>query len=275
MPGEAITKATAYGIAAERRRPDKGPPRWLAWAEMPRTLAAILALPLAWPDLRRQPRGDGHRVIVIPGFAATDRSTAILRAYLCWLGYEATGWGMGRNMGAATIGIHNERLVERLETAYRESGGPVTLIGWSMGGIMARLIARERADMVRGVITMGAPFTGDPFANSAWRIYERLTGHSLSHPIAQEQIRVSKFAPPVPATAIYSTSDGVVAWQCCQEPHAPHTRSIAVRSAHCGYGFHGGVFAIIARALASPRGKLSVAAETAIRQGFGADRIAA
>lgn len=228
------------------------PSRWMALAEIPRAVFAIASLPANILKLTKACKSNGSPVLVIPGFATTDRSTFILRAYLRWLGYRVSGWEMGRNLGAKTIGLHNEQLVKRLDDVYRQSGQKVTLIGWSMGGIMARMISRVRPEQVRLIVTLGAPFSGNPFANSAWKLYERLSGHSLSHPIARAQIAESKLPPPVPSVSLFSKSDGVVAWQSCLEPDHSHTLNIEVESAHCGFGFSPSVLRIIADRLARP-----------------------
>lgn len=211
--------------------------RFLAFAEVPRAILAILSLPFYLPRLCAAPTGSGLPILVIPGFAMSDKSTAILRAYLRWLGYDVSGWGLGRNLGAKTIGIHNEKLVARLKEVRDRSGQPVTLIGWSMGGIMARMIARAEPKLVRRIISLGAPFAGDPFANTALRTYERMSGCSLAHPVARAQIAESKLPPPVPSLSLFSKSDGIVAWQSCLEPKRPHTRNIEVKTAHCAFGF--------------------------------------
>jgi pimeloyl-ACP methyl ester carboxylesterase len=233
------------------------PNRWLTWAEVPRAIFALATLPLYWPTLSLALKSNRHPIIVIPGFGTTDRSTFIIRKYLSFLGYRVHGWGLGRNLGAKTIGLHNERLFDRVNAVYRQEREPITLIGWSMGGIMARMIARVQPQKIRDVISLGAPFTGDPFANKAWQVYERVSGHSLSHPVAQAQIAESKLPLPVPACSIYSKSDGVVAWQTCLEPNAPYARNIAVRSAHCGFGFSGQVLRAIANRLATTTTKVA------------------
>lgn len=227
------------------------PNRWLTWAEIPRAIYALITLPLHWRTLSLATKADQRPIMIIPGFGTSDRSTFILRQYLMFLGYRVHGWGLGRNLGAKTIGIHNERLIERLNVIYRHECQPITLIGWSMGGIMARMVARVQPQKICDVISLGAPFTGDPFANKAWQVYERMSGHSLSHPAAQAQIAESKLPLPVPACSIYSKSDGVVAWQTCLEPNTPHSRNIAVRSAHIGFGFSAQVFRAVANRLAA------------------------
>ena len=114
------------------------PQRWLAWAEVPRALFAMANLPHHLTELSSAPQGDQRPVFVIPGIGMTDRSTLILRRYLGFLGYKVHAWELGRNLGAKTIGLRNERLIERVKFVHNAAQRPVTLIGWSMGGIMAR-----------------------------------------------------------------------------------------------------------------------------------------
>lgn len=227
------------------------PKRWLTWAEVPRAIFACAMLPLKWPFLSSATQGDQRPIFVIPGFATTDRSTFVLRQYLRFLGYRVYGWELGRNLGAKTIGLHNEKLIARINAVYEMERQPITLIGWSMGGIMARMAARTLPQHIREVISLGAPFTGDPFSNTAWKVYERMSGHSLSHPVAQAQIAESKLPLPMPACSIYSKSDGVVAWQACLEPHQPQSRNIEVRSAHCAFGFSAVVLRAVSDRLAA------------------------
>lgn len=226
------------------------PQRWLAWAELPRTLYAIANLPYCWTQLSTAPRGDKRSIFVIPGIGMTDRSTIVLRHYLRFLGYRVHAWELGRNLGAKTIGVHNERLIERIKSVHHLAQQPVTLIGWRMGGIMARMVARRHPQIIRQVISLGSPFVGDPFASNAFEIYERLSGHSLRAPIAQAQIAQSKLPLPVPAISFYSKSDGIVSWRACLEPNTPTARNIPVRSAHCSFGFSAEVLLAIADRLA-------------------------
>lgn len=228
------------------------PSRWLLAAELPRVALAWGVLPFGLPAMARAPRGDRRPVMVLPGFAASDTSTTVLRGYLSWLGYDVHGWELGQNVGAKTVGMQNELLIARLDALFEQVGQKITLIGWSMGGIMARMIARRRPDAVERLILLASPFAGDPYANRAWPLYERMSGHRLSHPVFRAQMAESKLAPPVPSVSIYSKSDGVVAWECCVEPDAPHSRNIEVSSAHCGFAFDAKVLRTVADVLSEP-----------------------
>src|SRR4051812_37366715 len=163
------------------------PSRLLALSELPRALGELGALPWFAPLLMSAPRGDGHPVLVLPGFVTTDTSTTLLRRYLELLGYTPFGWELGRNLGPKAIGREGEKLIERLDAIYAETGRKVSIIGWSLGGVMARQVARRRPDKVRQVISLGSPFTGDPRASTVWKAYEGLTGQRVGDPDTQAQ----------------------------------------------------------------------------------------
>jgi pimeloyl-ACP methyl ester carboxylesterase len=213
----------------------------------PWELAATLA---AWPLLHRAPRGDGHAVVVFPGFAASDATTVPLRAFLDNHGYDAHGWKLRFNFGPRRGVL--EASIERVRRFRRESGRKVSLVGWSLGGIFAREIARIIPEDVRCVITLGSPFTGHPRANNVWRVYEIVSGHRLDDDHAMQHVRA---APPVPTTSIFSRTDGIVAWQCCLQPAGPHTESIEVQSSHAGIGMHAAAWYAVADRLAQEEGR--------------------
>jgi pimeloyl-ACP methyl ester carboxylesterase len=231
------------------------PSLFLALTELPRALLELGSVPLASPMLAMAPRGDGHPVLVLPGFVTTDRSTAVLRRFLTMLGYEAHAWKLGRNLGPKAIGAEGERLIARLDDIHETTGKRVSLVGWSLGGMMARQLSRRRPDLVRQVITLGSPIVGNPRSTNAWRSYKVLTGHDIDHPEAQEQIRESHLPPPVPSTAIYSKEDGIVSWRNCVEPADAWTDNIQVRGSHCGLGVNPVVLMAIADRLAQRDGE--------------------
>lgn len=200
------------------------------------------ALPWFGPLLLSVPRGDGHPVLVLPGFVTSDASTALLRRYLELLGYVPHAWELGRNLGPKAIGRQGEKLLERLDAVHAQTGRKVSIIGWSLGGVMARQLARRRPDKVRQVITLGSPFTGDPRATNVLKAYEALTGQRLSDAETQAQLDESRTKPPVPSTAIFTKADGIVAWQNCCEPEDSATDNIEVYGSHCGLGVNASVF---------------------------------
>src|SRR5947209_6066593 len=170
-----------------------------AW-EFGATLASL-------PILHSAPRGDGHSVLIFPGLVASDLSTEPLRRYLQAQGYRAHEWGLGRNFGPRPGVLDACR--ERIKQLRRESGRKVSLIGWSLGGVYAREMAKEMEKEVRSVITLGTPFRGSPRATNAWRVYEMASRETVDTINREETER----SPPVPTTSIFSRTDGLVAWQ--------------------------------------------------------------
>jgi pimeloyl-ACP methyl ester carboxylesterase len=201
------------------------------------------------PWLRTLPTGDGHPVMVLPGLAASDISTAALRAFLRDRGYAAHGWDLGCNFGLRP-GL-TERKLRRLRDIRQRHGRKVSLIGWSLGGVFAREIAKHAPDDVRVVITLGSPFKGSPKATHAWRIYELLAGHSVDHAHGSSELHVP---PPTPTTSIFSRSGGVAAWQCSVEERRAHTESVEVWASHCGLAHNPAALYVIADRLAQPEG---------------------
>ncbi|MEM7051252.1 MAG: alpha/beta hydrolase [Acidobacteriota bacterium] len=225
-------------------------PLWLMLE--PRAVYEAAASVFALPVLRKAPRGDGHGVMVMPGFMASDLSTEPLRGYLNYLGYRPFRWRLGRNLGLRR-GLER-RMAARLASVRKRSGRPVTLIGWSLGGVFARELARENPDAVRQVITLGSPFTGSPKANWAWRLFEVTSGLKLDE-MDPTDIAQRSEPLPVPSTAIFSRSDGITAWQCCVERHGEHSESIEVVGSHFGLGFNPVVLYTIADRLAQEEGR--------------------
>ena len=239
------TAATAIPIT----RP---PSPLLALTELPRALVELGSLPWAAPLLRSAPKGDGHPVLVLPGFTASDKSTAILRRYLDSLGYDTYAWELGRNLGPRAIGREGEKLIERLAAIHALTGKKVSLVGWSLGGVMARMVSRKAPDAVRQVISLGSPFTGSPRSTNVWRAYELLTGQRIDDTHTKTQLRESATPPPVPSTAIWSREDGIVAWQNCVEPFDTNSDNIEVHGSHCGLGVNPAVLYAVADRLALP-----------------------
>ena len=182
----------------------------------------------AVPWLRTLPRGDGHPVLVIPGLAAADDSTRALRGFLRDQGYAAHGWKLGRNNGLQPGS--EDRQLERLQQIRQRYGRKVSLIGWSLGGIFARELAKRSPDDVRQIITLGSPLRGNPKASNAWQLYEALSGHTVE----EVRARVNSEPPSVPMTAIFSRTDGIVAWQCSMQANGAKSESVEVQGSHCG-----------------------------------------
>ena len=234
-------------------------PSFLLAALETRVFYELGSLPMTLPFLQAAPKGDGHPVMVLPGFLTSDLSTLPLRMFLSSRNYASYGWGMGRNYGA---GIDMEKGVpsdahtlKRLELLAEKHDRKVTLIGWSLGGVYARELARQRPDLVRQVITMGSPFNGrNPEATNVQGLFEHFSGHEISE-ITPELIEYISQPPPVPATAIFTRTDGVASWECCIEKDSDHTENIGVLSSHLGLGFNSLVLWIIADRMAQAEGE--------------------
>src|SRR5882724_1096006 len=131
------------------------------------------------PLLMRAPSGDGHPVLALPGFLASDLSMAPMRRYLKQLGYDAYAWKLGRNLGG--IASRRNALKKLLTDIHDATGRKVSIVGWSLGGIYARDLALQMPEMVRSVITLGSPFANDVRATNATRLYEALSGETVEH----------------------------------------------------------------------------------------------
>jgi pimeloyl-ACP methyl ester carboxylesterase len=176
------------------------------------------------------PRGpvDGPPALVIPGFIANDRTTMELRRALAEAGFRVHPWRMGLNMGATADVI--DRLGHSLDLIGDER--PVLLVGWSLGGVFARELARAVPDRVRAVVTLGSPFSGDPRLNNVWRLYEWIAGHPVDNPpIARIEEK-----PPVPTLAIWSRRDGIVAAEAARGKDGERDKAVEVSSSHMGFG---------------------------------------
>lgn len=240
--------------------PSAPPSRKLLMLEV-RAIAELSAFFSMAPLLRMAPAGDGHPVLVLPGLSASDMSTRPLRAFLKDRGYGAHGWKLGNNLGPRP-GVE-ARMQERLAELHARYGRKVSVIGWSLGGIFAREMARRAPAHVRSVITLGSPFAGAPRASNAWRLYESVSEQKVEDWPQRERM---KTPPPVPATAIFSRSDGIVAWQGCLERESPTTENIEVEGSHCGLGHNPLVLYAIADRLAQPEGQWHKFERTGVRR---------
>ena len=229
------------------------PSNTLMLLESSRVLLEIMAYFQAKPTLRKVvPRGDGHPVLIIPGFLAGDGSTGLLRAFLRDRDYAAHRWELGRNLSFNKERM--QRIQRRVEELRRLHRAKVSLIGWSLGGLYAREIARLQPDDIRLVITLGSPFARSLKANNAHWLYRIISGHRADD-INPKLMQRMQEPPPVPTTAIYSHSDGIVAWQCCMEQReGPITENVRVRGSHCGFGYNPMALFVIGDRLAQPEG---------------------
>ena len=222
------------------------PPRLLASAFEGLTALEFARLAFLRPALGRLPRGDGGPVLLFPGFSADDASTLALRLVLRRLGHDARGWGLGRNVGDVPSRI--EVVAELVEAEARRCGRPVALVGWSLGGYLAREAARERPEAVRRVVTLGSPVAGGPKYTRLAAFY-RARGADLDG--IEAEVRAREAVPlRVPVTALYSRLDGIVSWRACVDETEALTENLEVRTTHFGFGFSTDVFRIVAERLA-------------------------
>ncbi len=230
------------------KKPIAAPSRLLQLLEG-RALLEFGATLSMWPLLQLAPRGDGHPVLVLPGLIASDLSTRVLRRYLRERGYRVHGWGLGRNLGPKQ-GVE-EAMFKRLHELQARYGQKVSVIGWSLGGVYARLLAKHHPEAVRSVITLGSPFAGPARATNAWRVYEWASGERADDPAAHQRMRGRL---TMPATSIYSRTDGVVAWQASIDEQTETSENIEVVASHLGLGVHPAVLYALADRLAQPEG---------------------
>ena len=209
--------------------------------------ASLLLSPL----LMRAPKGDGHPVLTLPGFLASDLSMAPMRRYLREIGYDSYAWKMGRNIGG--VSRLRAALRDRLAEIHAAAGRKVSVVGWSLGGVYARDLALQVPDMVRYVVTLGSPFANDVRATNATRLYEALSGEAVEQ---NSELRTAIAGDlPVPTTSIYSRTDGIVSWQCSLNEPGPMTENIEVQASHTGMGMNPLALYAVADRLAQPPGQ--------------------
>ncbi len=216
----------------------------LALTEFHRVSLEVVSLATLGRLLHALPRGDGHPVMVLPGFLGSDSYNAALRRFLTRLGYKVHGWGLGRNLGPRDDAL--TKLQDRLAFLVDRYGEPLSLIGHSLGGIFARELARETPEQVRQVVSLGSPFgRGRNSASYPARLFEALNPMD-EIPIALDELH---WSPPVPTTAVYSKGDGIVNWRTAVQSedfaHAP-VQNIRVRGSHCGMTLNPTVWYILA-----------------------------
>ncbi|MFN3233289.1 MAG: esterase/lipase family protein [Alphaproteobacteria bacterium] len=245
-----------------------GPSMLWSMLEPARAATEIGWLTASYPFLASVPKGDGHPVMVLPGFMGSDSSTSVLRNYLSGLGYEVHPWALGRNFGPR--GDIEHRMVERVNHLAATHNERVSLVGWSLGGVFARQIARDIPDAVRQVVTLGSPF-GSPGRGGTNKeiseLYEMLSGDYISHKQDHEHAWL-RSRPPVPSTAIFSKTDGVAVWQVCVEDPHEYTDNIEVCGSHTGLGFNPLVLYAVADRLALPADEWEPFDRSGMRQIF-------
>ena len=241
----------AGGSAAAGEKKLRPPSLFMMLAEV-RSLFELNSSLLFSPLLMRAPKSDGHPVLALPGFLASDLSMAPMRRYLKELGYDTYAWNMGRNLG----GVASKRgaLRDLVRHIHDTTGRKVSVVGWSLGGIYARDLALQLPDIVRSVITLGSPFTSDVRATNATRLYEALSGEGIDdNPEIQQAIAGDL---PVPTTSIYSRTDGIVNWHTCHLNPSETAENIEVHLAsHIGLGVNPAALWAVADRLAQAEGE--------------------
>lgn len=204
--------------------------------------------------MRQLPKGDGHPVLVLPGFMASDISTRPMRGLLNDLGYNAHGWGMGRNVRFNSS--RERQLIDLVDRVHDKSGEKLSIIGWSLGGVFAREMAKLQPEKVRSVISLGSPITNDRRHSVPSRLFERING-KRTKPEIEGRYQNLHEAPPVPTTSILTKTDGIVAWQGSvqDKAHGTHTENIVVPASHVGLGVNPIVMVAIADRLSQPLGR--------------------
>ncbi len=229
----------------------RGPPLALLLAEPFRAMFDSIA---SHVSVHPASLGDGHPVLVYPGLGAGSMTTSQLRSFLTRAGFHVSDWGGGVNIGHE--GDFDEWLDDLVRTVHQlqaqRDGRKVSLVGWSLGGIFAREIAKRAPDAVRMVITLGTPFASRAGISKAGTLYQSLNADG-SQPGATLAARLRQ-SPPVPTTSIYSKSDGIVDWRGCIEKRSALTENIEVDASHLGMVNHPAVLRILAERLAQPEG---------------------
>lgn len=227
------------------------PPSRLLWAaELPRVAWTLAELASAGRKLKAVPPGDGRPLLLLPGLINSDGSMQIMARYLRRLGYRVETWGLGRNFGMRTVGREAEVLLALITDYAARTGTPVTLIGVSLGGIMARLAAhRLPPGIVREVITVASPYAAGPRATNVWRTYQLVSGERIDDPVLLARQAEIAAPLPVPATAIWNSSDGLVNGRACFRTDEPGLRVIEVKGGHVGAHFRVAVLRAVAEVL--------------------------
>jgi pimeloyl-ACP methyl ester carboxylesterase len=223
MPDVPEGGGTAASTAAgDSRRPP--------WRKLLREAPAAIRLLLA--QLKKPPfadpsAGGGKPVLVLPAFLANDIPTTLLRRTLDANGFRGFGWENGVNLGARPDTL--ERLSKRLDEVIEHAGSPVAVIGWSLGGLYARELAKRRPEAVPLVITLGTPFSVDLRRNNAWKLYELINDHPVDKPPLPVQVDLK---PPVRTIAVWSQRDGIVAPASARGSPGEVDESIQVHCTH-------------------------------------------
>lgn len=254
MPMSLTSSKIAPKGAAQMGLSKKGPSLFWTLTEGGRASVEMTSFIIMRRLLRRLPKGDGHAIIFFPGFMASDASTRPMRKLFTRLGYETYGWGLGRNL--VFNDIRETMMSNLLKEVYEKHGRKVSLVGWSLGGIFVREVAKSNPNMVRSVITLGSPISGDLDHSNARRLYEAFNGKPDTS--MKDRLATISEAPPVPTSSIYTKTDGIVAWKgSIQRPGKGQTENICVPASHIGLGINPLVMYALADRLAQTEGDWS------------------
>jgi pimeloyl-ACP methyl ester carboxylesterase len=200
--------------------------------------------------------GNGEPVMVLPPFMSDDASTRPLRDFLSRSGYHVEGWGLGVNEGHTAKAVME--LPERVLGMRDRTGAPVSLVGWSAGGILAREVARQIPSAVRRVVSLGSPFRFRPGDGSHLDVLYEKVEH-LQVPMVAERLKPEHERPrlPVPSTAVYSRGDGIAGWEACMEFDGVNSESVEIRGSHVGMGFNPAALIVVGERLAQKSGSWS------------------
>ncbi|MEL6726990.1 MAG: alpha/beta hydrolase [Pseudomonadota bacterium] len=216
-----------------------------------RAIFELGAFGLLRNQMKNLPKGDGHPVLVLPGFMASDRSTRPMRRLFDDLGYKSYAWGLGRNVRFNEK--REQEMSDLVERIYEENGEKLSIVGWSLGGVFARELAKMHPDIIRFVISLGSPITNSRRHAAPSRLFEAINGKE-TQPEAEGRYRDLEAAPPVPTTSILTKTDGIVSWrgsvQCPSK--GADTENIVVPASHVGLGVNPLVMVAVADRLAQP-----------------------
>jgi pimeloyl-ACP methyl ester carboxylesterase len=217
-------------------------------------LLEFVSIAPARPLLNLAPSGDGHPVLVFPGFFASDALTATMRRFLASKNFDAQGWGEGRNPGINDALYH--RLEARVKALSDETGSTVSLVGWSLGGIYARLLAQRVPEHIRQVVTLGSPFSMDQYGSingAVEKLYQAVNPGQVTDPLL-EFSELWRTAPAVPSTSIFSRGDGVAHWSYCVDEEDEHTENLVLPGSHLGMTHNPLYLYCVAERLSQPEG---------------------
>lgn len=245
------------------RHPHVGPPSALDSLLESRAVIEMALLPSALPLLFKAPRGDGHPVLLLPGFGADEKSLIALKAFLKSKNYDVHTWGLGRNLGFRSK--HASALPQKIRYLHHATGRKVSLVGWSLGGVFALYGAEKAFECVRSIITLGSPVSVDasgsqspPGVKALYRLVSHRHGSAAHVMQPRAKMLREKRRLPLPTSCLYSLSDGVVPPQEATIDGDPAWHeNIPVPGSHVGLGFNGIVLAIVADRLAQNEGRFA------------------